>query len=424
MTARKPKDEISRLLDSFQEEEVLEEKMDGFTAQKRRQDRMQRASRQTVEPKPVQNETNDTIVLRPEPKKTESAGTTVMFDPEKIEEEDTDTNKTVVINDNEIQSLLDEDKPPKLRREVVSHGGSSHRKEPMPHKRPTKKKGLSPAAIVGIVVGGILVFVLVVTLVLAAATGKLASWFGDNVDKTEEVTKKQERAYDSIVDWLDSLTGDDYDGIEDWEEDYDSLTKEQKKKLNDYFEKITGSTFDELLAKAKSDSKKDSSNNNAKIAELKAQLKSLQSQLSDAQSDLNDANSRLSSAQNDYDNWNNKLSTWQNTNAQLEQKQTELSTLEARMKELQNIPADQISEEELTELTQSYKKQASLQQEISNLQGQLNGVGDYSSIQSHVNSASSEVSQAQSDVDSAQSTIDQLTSQIQEVQDRIDALES
>lgn len=417
MTARKPKDEISRLLDSFQEEEVLEEKMEGFTAQKRRQDRMQRASRQTVELKPVQNETNDTIVLRPEPKKTESAGTTVMFDPEKIEEEDTDTNKTVVINDNEIQSLLDEDKPPKLRREVVSHGGSSHRKEPMPHKRPTKKKGLSPAAIVGIVIAA-----LVVVGVIGFGVYTLMN--SGKEDKTEEVTRKQERAYDSIVDWLDSLTGDDYDGIEDWEEDYDSLTKEQKKKLNDYFEKITGSTFDELLAKAKSDSKKDSSNNNAKIAELKAQLKSLQSQLSDAQSDLNDANSRLSSAQNDYDNWNNKLSTWQNTNAQLEQKQTELSTLEARMKELQNIPADQISEEELTELTQSYKKQASLQQEISNLQGQLNGVGDYSSIQSHVNSASSEVSQAQSDVDSAQSTIDQLTSQIQEVQDRIDALES
>lgn len=417
MTARKPKDEISRLLDSFQEEEVLEEKMEGFTAQKRRQDRMQRASRQTVEPEPVQNETNDTIVLRPEPKKTESAGTTVMFDPEKIEEEDTDTNKTVVINDNEIQSLLNEDKPPKLRREVVSHGGSSHRKEPMPHKKPTKKKGLSPAAIAGIVIAA-----LVVVGVIGFGVYTLMN--SGKEDKTEEVTKKQERAYDSIVDWLDSLTGDDYDGIEDWEEDYDSLTKEQKKKLNDYFEKITGSTFDELLAKEKSDSKKDSSNNNAKIAELKAQLKSLQSQLSDAQSDLNDANSRLSSAQNDYDNWNNKLSTWQNTNAQLEQKQTELSTLEARMKELQNIPADQISEEELTELTQSYKKQASLQQEISNLQGQLNGIGDYSSIQSHVNSASSEVSQAQSDVDSAQSTIDQLTSQIQEVQDRIDALES
>ncbi|MEF2609861.1 MAG: hypothetical protein U0M88_09505 [Faecalicoccus sp.] len=417
MTARKPKDEISRLLDSFQEEEVLEEKMEGFTAQKRRQDRMQRASRQTVEPEPVQNETNDTIVLRPEPKKTESAGTTVMFDPEKIEEEDTDTNKTVVINDNEIQSLLDEDKPPKLRREVVSHGGSSHRKEPMPHKKPTKKKGLSPAAVVGIVIAALMV-------VGILGFGVYTLMNSGKEDKTEEVTKKQKRAYDSIIDWLDSLTGDDYDGIEDMEDDYDSLTKEQKKKLNDYFEKITGSTFDELLAKAKSDSKKDSSNNNAKIAELKAQLKSLQSQLSDAQSDLNDANSRLSSAQSDYDNWNNKLSTWQNTNAQLEQKQTELSTLEARMKELQNIPADQISEEELTELTQSYKKQASLQQEISNLQWKLNGIGDYSSIQSHVNSASSEVSQAQSDVDSAQSTIDQLTSQIQEVQDRIDALES
>lgn len=417
MTARKPKDEISRLLDSFQEEEVLEEKMEGFTAQKRRQDRMQRVSRQTVDPEPVQNETNDTIVLRPEPKKTESAGTTVMFDPEKIEEEDTDTNKTVVINDNEIQSLLYEDKPPKLRREVVSHGGSSHRKEPMPHKRPTKKKGLSPAAIVGIVIAA-----LVVVGVIGFGVYTLMN--SGKEDKTEEVTKKQKRAYDSIIDWLDSLTGDDYDGIEDMEDDYDSLTKEQKKKLNDYFEKITGSTFDELLAKAKSDSKKDSSNNNAKIAELKAQLKSLESQLSDAQSDLNDANSRLSSAQSDYDNWNNKLSTWQNTNAQLKQKQTELSTLEARMKELQNIPADQISQEELSELTQSYKTQASLQQEVSNLQGQLNGVGDYSSIQSHVNSASSEVSQAQSDVDAAQSTIDRLTSQIQEVQNRIDALES
>lgn len=417
MTARKPKDEISRLLDSFQEEEVLEEKMEGFTAQKRRQDRMQRASRQTVEPEPVQNETNDTIVLRPEPKKTESAGTTVMFDPEKIEEEDTDTNKTVVINDNEIQSLLDEDKPPKLRREVVSHGGFSHRKESGPHKKPTKKKGLSPAAIVGIVIAALMV-------VGILGFGVYTLMNSGKEDKTEEVTKKQKRAYDSIIDWLDSLTGDDYDGIEDMEDDYDSLTKEQKKKLNDYFEKITGSTFDELLAKAKSDSKKDSSNNNAKIAELKAQLKSLESQLSDAQSDLNDANSRLSSAQSDYDNWNNKLSTWQNTNAQLKQKQTELSTLEARMKELQNIPADQISQEELSELTQSYQTQASLQQEVSNLQGQLNGVGDYSSIQSHVNSASSEVSQAQSDVDAAQSTIDRLTSQIQEVQNRIDALES
>ena len=340
-----------------------------------------------------------------------------MFDPEKIEEEDTDTNKTVVINDNEIQSLLDEDKPPKLRREVVSHGGSSHRKEPMPHKKPTKKKGLSPAAIVGIVIAALMV-------VGILGFGVYTLMNSGKEDKTEEVTKKQKRAYDSIVDWLDSLTGDDYDGIEDWEEDYDSLTKEQKKKLNGYFEKITGSTFDQLLAKAKSDSKKDSSNNNAKIAELKAQLKSLQSQLSDAQSDLNDANSRLSSAQSDYDNWNNKLSTWQNTNAQLKQKQTELSTLEARMKELQNIPADQISQEELSELTQSYKTQDSLQQEVSNLQGQLNGVGDYSSIQSHVNSASSEVSQAQSDVDAAQSTIDRLTSQIQEVQNRIDALES
>lgn len=419
MTARKPKDEISRLLDSFQEEEVLEEKMEGFTAQKRRQDRMQRASRQTVEPELVQNETNDTIVLRPEPKKTESAGTTVMFDPEKIEEEDTDTNKTVVINDYEIQSLLDEDKPPKLRREVVSHGGSSHRKESGPHKKPTKKKGLSPAAIAGIVIAALVV-------VGVIGFGAYTLMNSGKEDKTEEVTKKQERAYDSIVDWLDSLTGDDYDGIEDWEEDYDSLTKEQKKKLNDYFEKITGSTFDELLAKAKSDSKKDSSNNNAKIAELKAQLKSLQSQLSDAQSDLNDANSRLSSAQNDYNTANRDLQEGQKAQDHLTNARSALNnwTGLSRYNELTaKNTAGVITEEELNELGELAQEYVRLNDEVAIAQREASNY-DMSSLNSRVQSASSEVSQAQSDVDSAQSTIDQLTSQIQEVQDRIDALES
>ena len=187
------------------------------------------------------------------------------------------------------------------------------------------------------------------------------------------------------------------------------MPKEQKKKLNDYFEKITGSTFDELLAKAKSDSKKDSSNNNAKIAELKAQLKSLQSQLSDAQSDLNDANSRLSSAQNDYNTANRDLQEGQKAQDHLTNARSALNNWTGLSRY-----------NELGELAQEYVR---LNDEVAIAQREAS-IYDMSSLNSRVQSASSEVSQAQSDVDSEQSTIDQLTSQIQEVQDRIDALES
>lgn len=414
MSERKPKDEISRLLDSFQEEDILEEKMEGFTAQKRRKDRLEKQQHMPnipLERSPDSRE--DTVVLRPETPSPKAAGETVMFDPEQIEKEDTDTNKTVVINDNEIQSLLEEDKPPKLRREVVS---SSRGHSASGKKHPVKKKGMHPAAIAAIVLAALL-------MVGMIGFGVYTLVSGNADDKTEETTKKQKQAYQDILDWLDSVSDGDFTNIEDFEKDYNSLTDKQKKELNEYFEKMTGSTFDELLAKVKSDSKKESSNNNAKVAELKAQLNTLKSQLSDAQSTLNEANSTLSQSQSEYENWNSKLSAWQDTNSQLQQKQTELTTLENRMTELQNIPADQISEEELTELTQSYTTQANLQKEISNLQGQLNGIGDYNTIQSNVSSASSHVSQAQSQVDSAQSTIDQLTSQIQDLENQIEALE-
>ena len=57
---------------------------------------------------------------------------TMMWDKDQIDPETTDTNKTVVINDDEIQSLLEEDKGPRLKREV--HRGSARKSD-----RDTKK---------------------------------------------------------------------------------------------------------------------------------------------------------------------------------------------------------------------------------------------------------------------------------------------
>ena len=85
------------------------------------------------------------------------------------------------------------------------------------------------------------------------------------------------------------------------EEYYNRLSDEQKEEIDDLLKSRTGYTFDELLARAKSDEKKDSSNNNTEIAELRAKLSTLQTQLSSAQSTLDSAKSTLTTRQSEYD---------------------------------------------------------------------------------------------------------------------------
>lgn len=411
MAGRKENDEISKLLDSFEADGALEEKMEGFAAKKRRQDKYTQQINMIDVDDTQETKTpsaNDTIVLRPaRPQQAESeAGETVMFDPDQIEEQTELTNKTVVINDDEIQSLLEQEQGPKLRREVKGHS-----KKPVAKMRKKNDKTVK-------IVLAVLVSLLVVA-VIGTGAYVLLNGIGENAETEND---RQAVAYERIMDWLDTVD-DDFTGIEDMEEYYNRLSDEQKEEIDDLLKSRTGYTFDELLARAKSDEKKDSSNNNTEIAELRAKLSTLQTQLSSAQSTLDSAKSTLTTRQSEYDALVEQSQNAANAQANLEIAQAAVDECEARRQELLNKQsAGTITEEELIELDNIYKVDwPSLNDALEQAQREVNNAPSVS--QDQLNSASQAVSQAQSAVDQAQSAVDEINSQISQIQSQINELE-
>lgn len=411
MAGRKENDEISKLLDSFEADGALEEKMEGFAAKKRRQDKYTQQINMIDVDDTQETKTptaNDTIVLRPaRPQQTESeAGETVMFDPDQIEEQTELTNKTVVINDDEIQSLLEQEQGPKLRREVKGHS-----KKPVAKMRKKNDKTVK-------IVLAVLVSLLVVA-VIGTGAYVLLNGIGENAEAEND---RRAVAYERIMDWLDTVD-DDFTGIEDMEEYYNRLSDEQKEEIDDLLKSRTGYTFDELLARAKSDEKKDSSNNNTEIAELRAKLSTLQTQLSSAQSTLDSAKSTLTTRQSEYDALVEQSQNAAEAQANLESAQAAVDECEARRQELLNKQsAGTITEEELIELDNIYKVDwPSLNDALEQAQREVNNAPSVS--QDQLNSASQAVSQAQSAVDQAQSAVDEINSQISQIQSQINELE-
>ena len=411
MAGKKENDEISKLLDSFEADGALEEKMEGFAAKKRRKDKYTQQINMIDVDDTQETKTptaNDTIVLRPaRPQQTESeAGETVMFDPDQIEEQTELTNKTVVINDDEIQSLLEQEQGPKLRREVKGHS-----KKPVAKMRKKNDKTVK-------IVLAVLVSLLVVA-VIGTGAYVLLNGIGENAEAEND---RRAVAYERIMDWLDTVD-DDFTGIEDMEEYYNRLSDEQKEEIDDLLKSRTGYTFDELLARAKSDEKKDSSNNNTEIAELRAKLSTLQTQLSSAQSTLDSAKSTLTTRQSEYDALVEQSQNAANAQANLESAQAAVDECEARRQELLNKQsAGTITEEELIELDNIYKVDwPSLNDALEQAQREVNNAPSVS--QDQLNSASQAVSQAQSAVDQAQSAVDEINSQISQIQSQINELE-
>ena len=411
MAGRKENDEISKLLDSFEADGALEEKMEGFAAKKRRQDKYTQQINMIDVDDTQETKTptaNDTIVLRPaRPQQTESeAGETVMFDPDQIEEQTELTNKTVVINDDEIQSLLEQEQGPKLRREVKGHS-----KKPVAKMRKKNDKTVK-------IVLAVLVSLLVVA-VIGTGAYVLLNGIGENAETEND---RRAVAYERIMDWLDTVD-DDFTGIEDMEEYYNRLSDEKKEEIDDLLKSRTGYTFDELLARAKSDEKKDSSNNNTEIAELRAKLSTLQTQLSSAQSTLDSAKSTLTTRQSEYDALVEQSQNAAEAQANLESAQAAVDECEARRQELLNKQsAGTITEEELIELDNIYKVDwPSLNDALEQAQREVNNAPSVS--QDQLNSASQAVSQAQSAVDQAQSAVDEINSQISQIQSQINELE-
>lgn len=436
-------DEISQLLDSFQtnEEDTLEQKMDQFTKNQTRS----RVEKHKPEPeipfqaKKEEPSLGDTFVVGSkdlnEPKEDLSATRTVMWNADDLKQEADSTNQTVVIDDDEIQSLLEEGKGPQLKREVINK-----KKEPSKKKSAPKKSHSKTGMYVALGVVGVLLVSLLIFGGMKLMTGGLSS----SDEKTSEVQKKN---YQELLDFAnnyDDLSSSDQKKIIDFESKYNSLTRKQREKIDKILEEATGKTFNELLASAnkKTSTKKD--NNNTEIAEKKAQLKQkindLKKELLSAQSELENAQNAQSSAQSDVDSLQSQIdsagggvSDAQSAVISAQADYDNLVDILKRRAELDNIPNDQITQDELSELSDIRTNHPNLENEVNLAKDKLDAANadlataqknsDTSSLQNKLKSAKTKLDSANSDVTDAQSKVDSLNSQINDYQNQLNQLD-
>lgn len=433
-------DEISQLLDSFQtnEEDTLEQKMDQFTKNQTRS----RVEKHKPEPeipfqaKKEEPSLGDTFVVGSkdlnEPKEDLSATRTVMWNADDLKQEADSTNQTVVIDDDEIQSLLEEGKGPQLKREVINK-----KKEPSKKKSAPKKSHSKTGMYVALGVVGVLLVSLLIFGGMKLMTGGLSS----SDEKTEEVQKKNYQELLDFANSYNSLSSSGKKDIVDFESKYNSLTRKQREKIDKILEEATGKTFNELLASAnkKTSTKKD--NNNTEIAEKKAQLKQkindLKKELLSAQSELENAQNAQSSAQSDVDSLQSQIdsagggvsdaqSAVISAQADYDNAQSALQACENRRSELEQIPNSELTQDQYTELQQLYAEHQGLVDNVNTTKSALSAAqknSDTSSLQNKLKSAKTKLDSANSDVTDAQSKVDSLNSQINDYQNQLNQLD-
>lgn len=434
-------DEISQLLDSFQadQEDTLEQKMDRFTKTQNRS----RVKKHKPEPEiPFQSKKEepslgDTFVVGSkdlnEPKEDLSATRTVMWNADELKQEADATNKTVVIDDDEIQSLLEEGKGPQLKREVINKKKDSK-------KKASKKNNSKTGLYIGLGVVG----VLLISLLIFGGIKLVTSGLSGSDEKTEEVQKKN---YQELLDFAnnyDSLSSSEKKEIVDLESKYNSLTRKQREKIDEILEKATGKNFNELLAKANKKTNTNKKNNNTEIAEKKAELRKkisdLKNQLSEAKADLESAqkaqesaqkNSNVSALENELSTAKTKLESASSDVKAAKINYNKLVDILTRRAKLDNIPNDQITQDELSELSDIRTNHPNLEDDVNSAKDDLDAANanlataqsDVDSLTSKINSANSSLKDAQNAVNSAQSKVDSLNSQINDYQSQLDDLD-
>lgn len=435
-------DEISQLLDSFQADQgdTLEQKMDRFTKTQNRS----RVKKHKPEPEiPFQSKKEepslgDTFVVGSkdlnEPKEDLSATRTVMWNADELKQEADATNKTVVIDDDEIQSLLEEGKGPQLKREVINKKKDS--------KKKTFKKNNSKT---GLYIGLGVVGVLLISLLIFGGIKLVTSGLSGSDEKTEEVQKKN---YQELLDFANnynSLSSSEKKKIVDLESKYNSLTRKQREKIDEILEKATGKNFNELLAKANKKTNTNKKNNNTEIAEKKAELRKkisdLKNQLSEAKADLESAQKAQESAQSDVDSLTSKInsaySSLKDAQDAVNRAQSNfdnLSSIQTRREELAAIDNDKISQEENAELHDIRTNYPNLDKDVESANATLKAAKDaydavqqknsnVSSLENKLSTAQIKLNSASSDVKDAQSKVDSLNSQINDYQSQLDDLD-
>ena len=434
-------DEISQLLDSFQadQEDTLKQKMDRFTKTQNRS----RVKKHKPEPEiPFQSKKEepslgDTFVVGSkdlnEPKEDLSATRTVMWNADELKQEADATNKTVVIDDDEIQSLLEEGKGPQLKREVINKKKDSK-------KKASKKNNSKTGLYIGLGVVG----VLLISLLIFGGIKLVTSGLSGSDEKTEEVQKKN---YQELLDFAnnyDSLSSSEKKEIVDLESKYNSLTRKQREKIDEILEKATGKNFNELLAKANKKTNTNKKNNNTEIAEKKAELRKkisdLKNQLSEAKADLESAQKAQESAQSDVDSLKQQVNEAQSTLDKAQSAEnsacatySELLKILERIKVLSAIDNDKISQEENAELTELRTSHPDIEGEVNSAYEAKKAAeaantdaknrSNISSLQNKLSTAQTKLNSASSDVKDAQSKVDSLNSQINDYQSQLDDLD-
>ena len=336
----KNNDELSDLLDSFQADDTMERKMNDFARQKETKSRMQRTQKkETIRIQPEEPRVRISKPVEPD------QGETVVFNKVNVEQNAAATEGTVMMDDKEIQSLLNENKGPQVRTEKAPKGSV---KPPHKKKKPAndnaKKIGMIIAAVVGILLVALLVF------------GIFKAVMGGFKDSEE----KQQENFDRIVEFLDE---EDFDlsRVRKFKELYDRLSEEMQEEINDEIYTITRgecSNFDDLLNKAKEDKrkedkkKKDKKDETTKIAERKAEIKDefakLKKQLNDlskqdnseklakAEKALNDASKKYNDAQADANEYQGLAN----------QAFQQMQTIQAEINEYTSRPESELTNEE------------------------------------------------------------------------------
>ena len=406
------KDELSDLLDSFQADDTMERKMNDFARQKEHKSRVQRAQE------------HETVRVQPEAprvritKEDTDQGETVVFNKVNVKPEETATEGTVMMDDKEIKSLLDENKGPQLRVEKdqrVVNQAPRRKKKP---KTDPKKVG----AVVACVVGALLV-----TIVLFGVIKAVVNGFGDS-------EKKQQENYDRIVEFLED---EDWDlsRVRKFKELYDKLSDEMKEEINDEIYTITNGAclnFDDLLDKAKEEKrkedkeKKDQKNENTKIAERKAEIKDEISKLKkrlreldrepDNSKELAKAEKALRAAEKKYNDAQADVNDFQ---GQINSIEAEIATVQAKIDALEIRDYADLSEEEKKSLPGLYDQIRGLNADIIDLNT------DLASAQAVAEERAGVLNQAQAEYDviANDSQASDNEAEKQRIQAQIDELE-
>ncbi|WP_304408401.1 hypothetical protein, partial [Faecalibaculum rodentium] len=355
MSQSKRDDRLDALLDSLSADSELERKMSAFSHTRNEESEQSGpvlTARDNREPE-QENEPDvpdfsgtrdqDTVITGRPVSQTgeEDGGGTMVFAPRDIEDTADSPGSTVVLDNGEIDSLIEEEKGPSLKRERVSRQVNRQKE----HKKTDwRAAGIIATVIAVVALGALLIFG--ISQVVKNVTA----------DRTEE--KDTEADFNALKQWAQSLTGTSDTGIKDYEVRWNKLSDKQKREINEILRDSTGKSFDEILAEEKAGQKADKDNNNTEVAEQKARLKDqiaqLQSQLAGAQADYDAAQGKINDAQSRVDSAAAALADAQNTYGAAQQSvydlQAQMDSMNSRIQELQNTSSADKEPDEMAQI--------------------------------------------------------------------------